>query len=138
MIAGAIAAGVASTACAPGVWAALGSMLASAGGVVGGFMAAAATSAGAAIASLGSAGVAAIVAGVASVASWLYPRLAKCVNDMLRHDVAAICLFEADGERYKAVFSLSEKRWELLYGNSIWFRRGTTVNPIDVSAFFDT
>lgn len=80
-------------------------------GSVGAWLASAAAGA----ASLGLNACLGIAGGLVTVSSWLYPRMSKLVRDMRRSGVLAKCEFEADGEKMAAVFSLSSKRWELVY-----------------------
>lgn len=77
----------------------------------------------------------AIAGGLVTVSSWLYPRIAKLVKDMRRSGVLAECQFEADGEKYVAVFSMTRKRWELVFPGRRLASR-TDVPKEDIAAFF--
>ena len=133
IIAAAASAALVGGAATAGGWGALGTAIAGALGTAGSYAAGLFASATAAV---GTAGIAAIVGGLVSVSTYLYPRIAKLVKDLMRSKEIAVCKFEADGTPYKAVFALSKKRWELLYGNNRWIRSGTKVSPQDISTFF--
>jgi len=85
-----------------------------------------------------SAGLTAAVGGIVSISAWLYPRMAKWIKDMRRTGIIAKCEFTSNDVPYKAVYSLSKNKWQLLYGNSRWFRRGTKVDETSVDSFFTT
>lgn len=133
IIAAAASAALVGGAATAGGWGALGTAIAGALGTAGSYAAGLFASATAAV---GTAGIAAIVGGLVSVSTYLYPRIAKLVKDLMRSKEIAVCKFEADGTPYKAVFALSKKRWELLYDNNRWIRSGTKVSPQDISSFF--
>lgn len=134
VIAGATAAALAGFSLVPGGWAALGSAIAGALGTAGTWLAATAATA----ASLGTAGIMAIVGGLVSVSTYLYPRIARLVKSICREGDVAKCEFEADGQKYMAVFSLSKKRWQLVYTNNRWVRSTVDVSNSDVAAFFSS
>lgn len=80
----------------------------------------------------------AIVGGLVSVSTYLYPRIARLVKSICREGDVAKCEFEADGQKYMAVFSLSKKRWQLVYTNNRWVRSTVNVPNNDVAAFFSS
>lgn len=94
-------------------------------------------SAAAGVASLGLNACLGIVGGLVTVSSWLYPRMSKLVRDMRRSGVLAKCEFEADGEKMAAVFSLSSKRWELVYPGMRLASR-VKVPAEDIKSFFES
>lgn len=118
----------------PGGWAALGSALASAAGVTGTWLA----SIGSAIVSIGAPALMAIAGGIVTVSSYLYPRIAQLMKHLFKTDVIAKCEFEADGQPYRAEFSLSTKRWQLMYTNNRWIRTGVNVPTDQVKSLFDS
>ena len=91
-----------------------------------------------AIASIGTYGIMAIVGGIVSASSYLYPRIAKLLNSICRSRDIAKCEFEADGEHYIAVFSLSSNRWQLMYKDGRWTKSDVNVPDNDVALFFTT
>lgn len=131
VIAGATAAAIAGASFIPGGWAALAGAFSAAGGWLTSAITAATTT-------LGISGIMSIIAGLVTVSSYLYPRLAKVIKDFTRNGIIAQCKFEADGTPYKAVFSISNKRWELLYDNNRWLRSGTLVPTNDIQTFFES
>ena len=134
IIAGATAAALAGGTLVPGGWAAITSALLSAGGFVGSLVAPLASVA----TSIGTAGVMAIIGGIVSVSTYLYPRIAKLLGEVCRTGEIAKCMFEADGQNYIAVFSLSKKRWQLAYADGRWLKSRVNVGKDDTSAFFST
>ena len=78
----------------------------------------------------------AIVGGIVSVSTYLYPRIAKLLGEVCRTGDIAKCKFEADGQNYIAVFSLSKKRWQLDYADGRWLKSRVNVGKDDISAFF--
>lgn len=134
VIASATSVALVGGALAPGGWAAITSALLSAGGFVGSLVAPLAST----IASIGTAGVMAIVGGIVSVSTYLYPRIVKLLGEVCRTGEIAKCKFEADGQNYIAVFSLSKKRWQLTYAGGRWLKSNVNVGRDDISAFFST
>lgn len=132
VIAAGTAAALVGAAAAPGAWTAIMSAIAGLGSVGAWF----ASVAGAA-ASLGLNACLAIVGGLVTVSSWLYPRIAKLVRDIGRDGVLARCEFEADGEKHIALFSMSAKRWELIYPGRRLASK-TKVSPEDMKMFFES
>lgn len=135
VIAGAAAAAVVGTSLVPGGWAALGSAIAGALGTAGAWLASTAAST---IAAVGTGGVMAIVGGLVSVSTYLYPRIAKLIKDICRSGEIAKCKFEADGEKYLAVFSLKKKRWQLVFQSNRMLSASVNVPAADVKSFFDS
>jgi hypothetical protein len=80
----------------------------------------------------------AIVGGLVSVSTYLYPRIARLVKSICREGDVAKCEFEADGQKYMAVFSLSKKRWQLVYTDNRWIRSTANVSKSDIAAFFSS
>ena len=134
IIAGATSAALVGGSLVPGGWAAITSALLSAGGFVGSIVAPLASVA----TSIGTAGVMAIVGGIVSVSTYLYPRIAKLLEEVCRTGEIAKCKFEADGQNYIAVFSLSKKRWQLNYADGRWLKSRVNVSKDDILSFFST
>lgn len=63
--------------------------------------------------------------------------MSKLVRDMRRSGVLAKCEFEADGEKMVALFSLSSKKWELVYPGMRLASR-VKVPAGDVKSFFES
>lgn len=134
VIAGAVVAAGAAVVASPGAWGALGAAVI---GLINSTSWLAGIVAHVGLAGL-SAGVTAAIGGLVSISAWLYPRMAKWVRDIRRTGIVAKCEFKADGVPYKAVYSMSKSKWQLLYGNNRWFRRGTKVDELSVDNFFRT
>lgn len=131
VIAAGAAAAIVGTSMVPGGWAALGSAIAGALGTAGSWLAGIAGS-------LGASAVMAVVGGIVSVSTYLYPRVAKLVKDICRTGEIAKCKFEADGEKYLAVFSLKKKKWQLVFQSSRMMSSAVDVPATDVKAFFES
>lgn len=134
VVAAAVAAAAAGTTFIPGGWAALGAAISGALGTAGSWLASLAPS----LVSVGTASVLAIVTGLVSVSTYLYPRIAKLLEDVCRSGEIAKCKFEADGEKYLAVFSLKRQRWQLVFQGSRFVSSTVDVPPVDIQSFFES